>query len=162
MRKSKKNKRKIKMFYLNLLLLPLLIIIIISIFGRYLSHKGIYKLIIIMMLELIIIALILNYEILIDKNIILLNLGINYSIINIKWFLYFDKITSIMILMILSISLLVIIFTYDYMINDPHINRFYLYIIIFIFNMILLITNNNLIILLIGWEGINLCLKWLY
>jgi NADH:ubiquinone oxidoreductase subunit 5 (subunit L)/multisubunit Na+/H+ antiporter MnhA subunit len=55
-----------------------------------------------------------------------------------------------MIFMIISISLLVIIYTYDYMINDPHINRFYLYIIIFILSMMLLITSTDIIILFFG------------
>ena len=55
-----------------------------------------------------------------------------------------------MIFMIISICYLVIIYTYDYMINDPHINRFYLYIVIFVFNMLILITTNNIIILFIG------------
>jgi len=64
-----------------------------------------------------------------------------------------------MLIIILSISLLVLIYSYDYMIEDPHFIRFYLFIILFIFTMIILITTTSLPILFIGWEGIYLCLK---
>lgn len=140
--------------FLLLFILPLFIIFIISLFGRYLSHKGIYNMIFIMMIELLLISIWLNYEVLLDSNPIEINLHINYGLLNFNWYLFFDEITSIMLFMIISISFLVIIYTYDYMINDPHINRFYLYIIIFLFSMILLITTQNIILLFIGWEGI--------
>ena len=120
--------------FILLFLLPLFIIFIISLFGRYLSHKGIYNIIFIMMIKLLLISIWLNYEVLLDSNPIKINLNINYGLLNFNWYLFFDEITSIMIFMIISITLLVIIYTYDYMINDPHINRFYLYIIIFLFS----------------------------
>jgi NADH-ubiquinone oxidoreductase chain 5 len=107
------------------------------------------------MIELIIIAVALNYEILLDNNVILLNI-MNWPLLNIEWNLVFDSITSIMTLMILSISIIVILYTYDYMIADAHINRFYLYIVLFIVNMLLLITASNIIILFIFWEGVGL------
>ena len=142
--------------FLNIFLLPLLIIFLISFIGRYIGHKGVYSIIKIMMIELLIISIILNYEVILNNNIIEIDLAIKYGILNFNWYLLFDSITSMMLLMIISISLLVIIYTYDYMIDDPHMNRFYLYIIIFILNMIILITNHNLIILFIGWEGVGL------
>ena len=70
--------------YLSILILPLLMIFIISMFGRYLSHKGIFMLISIMMIELLIISILLNYEVLLNNNIITVNLNINYGILNIN------------------------------------------------------------------------------
>jgi hypothetical protein len=68
--------------FLNLLLLPLIIIILISLFGRFLSYKGIYKLILIMMIELLIISIILNYDIFINNSNIEINLFINFGLLN--------------------------------------------------------------------------------
>ena len=61
-----------------------------------------------------------------------------------------------MLLVITSITYIVLIYSYDYMINDPHIIRFNLYILLFIFFMIILISSNSLPIIFIGWEGVGL------
>lgn len=140
--------------YLNILLLPLITIIIISIWGRYLGIKGVWNIINLMMLELIIISINLWYEVFINNNLISINLDIR--LLNNKWEIIIDNLSGLMILMIISISWVVIIYTYDYMINDAHIIRFYLYILLFILNMLILITTSNLCILFIGWEGVGL------
>ena len=65
-----------------------------------------------------------------------------------------------MLIVVNSVSLIVWIYSYDYMISDPFIIRFYNYILLFVICMIILITTSSLPILFIGWEGILKCLKW--
>lgn len=146
--------------FLSLIFLPILLFLIISLFGRYIGHKGIFFITNIVMITLILISLLLNYETLLLNQVITIDLFINYGRLNNNWYLLFDQISSIMLIMILTISYLVIIYTYDYMIEDAHKIRFALYIILFIINMFILITTSNIYILFIGWEGIIQCLKW--
>ncbi len=58
-----------------------------------------------------------------------------------------------MLIVINSVSLVVLIYSYDYMINDPHLIRFFTYIFLFVFSMIILISNSSLPFIFIGWEG---------
>lgn len=144
--------------YLNFLLLPFLLIIILGIYGRYIGIKGLIKLINLIMIPLIILVIVLIYEYLLDGNNleILIWEGIKTDLLKIEYKINLDELSQLMLLIILSITYIVLIYSYDYMINDPHIIRFYLYIILFIFFMIILISTTSLPILFIGWEGVGL------
>jgi len=67
-----------------------------------------------------------------------------------------------MLIPVLIISSLVHIYSIGYMSNDPHQQRFFSYLSLFTFMMIVLVTGNNYLLMFVGWEG-NLtdCLKWL-
>lgn len=62
-----------------------------------------------------------------------------------------------MIFTVSLVSLLVIIFSYEYMINDPFFCRFISLLSIFTFFMILFVSSDNFIQFFLGWEGIGLC-----
>lgn len=55
-----------------------------------------------------------------------------------------------MLLVINSVSFFVLVYSYDYMINDPHLLRFFTYIYLFMFSMIFLVTNSSLPLLFVG------------
>ena len=76
-----------------------------------------------------------------------LNIGIGYLI---------DKFSSIMLVVVLSISSVVHLYSIGYMKEDKDFKRFFSYIALFTFSMILLVLSNNLIQLFIGWEGVGL------
>jgi NADH-ubiquinone oxidoreductase chain 5 len=61
-----------------------------------------------------------------------------------------------MFLPVIIISFLVQLYSLNYMANDPHIIRFYFYLSIFTFFMLMLICGDNLLILFLGWEGVGL------
>ena len=67
------------------------------------------------------------------------------------------KLQSIMLVVVMSISFLVHLYSSAYMKEDPHLPRFMSYLSLFTFFMLILITSNNLIQLFIGWEGVGLC-----
>jgi NADH-ubiquinone oxidoreductase chain 5 len=144
--------------YLNILFLPFLLIIIIGIYGRYIGIRGLIKIINIIMMIMIILIILLIYEYLIDGNIIEIMIweGIKTDILKIEYKYILDELSQYMLMIIITITYIVLIYSYDYMINDPHIIRFYLYIIIFIFFMIILISTTSLPILFIGWEGVGI------
>jgi NADH:ubiquinone oxidoreductase subunit 5 (subunit L)/multisubunit Na+/H+ antiporter MnhA subunit len=60
-------------------------------------------------------------------------------------------------LMISIISLIIHLYSFNYMKFDPHFNRFISYLSLFTFFMFVLISANNLIQMFVGWEGVGLC-----
>lgn len=71
--------------------------------------------------------------------------------------LLYDRLSILMSWVVITISTIVHIYSYDYMKNDPHKTRFMFYLNIFTFFMLLLITAGNLIVLFFGWEGVGIC-----
>nr|AJF93951.1 NADH dehydrogenase subunit 5 [Euretidae gen. sp. DVL-2014] len=68
-----------------------------------------------------------------------------------------DLLSSSMLLIITAVSFFVHLYSTKYMENDPHTNRFMSYLSLFTFFMIILVTSNNYLLLLIGWEGVGIC-----
>jgi len=77
--------------------------------------------------------------------------------LNILWEFYFDSLTVSMLIPVLMISLLVHIYSIGYMSHDPHNQRFFSYLSLFTFMMIVLVTSNNILLLFVGWEGVGIC-----
>lgn len=130
--------------------------------GRKLGIKGVYWVGLIGLSISLILNLIIFKEIFINNNVLSIELlnWIKLDILDLNWNLLFDDISVTMLIVVNSVSLVVWIYTYDYMISDPFIIRFYNYILLFIICMIILITTSSLPILFIGWEGMSECLKW--
>ena len=76
---------------------------------------------------------------------------------NIIWGFQFDSLTVSMLIPVLIISSLVHIYSIGYMSNDPHIQRFFSYLSLFTFMMIILVTANNYLLMFVGWEGVGVC-----
>ena len=71
--------------------------------------------------------------------------------------LYVDQLTAIMLLVVTSIGLLVCIYSVGYMHGEDGYYRFYSYIPLFIFSMLMLVLADNLLTLFIFWEAVGLC-----
>jgi NADH-quinone oxidoreductase subunit L len=137
---------------LQFIFLPLFTLLIIGLLGRYIGNRGTFMLVITNFIILLLLSLYYLSEILLDNNIITINFDLaNINIINtFPLNILIDDISIIMLMIILSITLIVLLYTYDYMINDPHSIRFYFYIILFVFFMSIFITSSYLPILFIG------------
>lgn len=61
-----------------------------------------------------------------------------------------------MLLPVLVVSSLVHIFSVDYMASDPHNQRFFSYLSMFTFFMLILVAADNYLIMFVGWEGIGI------
>lgn len=68
-----------------------------------------------------------------------------------------DQLTAIMLIVVTSVSLLVHIYSVGYMHGDTGYYRFFSYLNLFTFSMLMLITGNNLLQLYFGWEAVGLC-----
>jgi len=67
-----------------------------------------------------------------------------------------DPLTVIMLVIVTFVSLLVHIYSIGYMVDDPGYQRFFSYISLFTFMMLMLVTANNFLQLFFGWEGVGL------
>ena len=74
-----------------------------------------------------------------------------------NWGFQFDSLTVSMLVLVSIVSALVHIYSTGYMSEDPHQPRFYSYLSLFTFFMIILVTGDNLVSLFLGWEGVGLC-----
>ncbi|HTG00419.1 MAG TPA: NADH-quinone oxidoreductase subunit L, partial [Nitrospirota bacterium] len=68
-----------------------------------------------------------------------------------------DRLTAIMLIVVTSISLLVHIYSVGYMHGDAGYYRFFSYLSLFTFSMLMLVMSNNLLQLYFGWEAVGLC-----
>lgn len=68
-----------------------------------------------------------------------------------------DQLSLMMIMIITGIGSLIHLYSIGYMSHDKGFHRFFAYLNLFVFMMLLLVMGSNYIILFIGWEGVGLC-----
>ena len=75
----------------------------------------------------------------------------------IPWALQVDTLSTTMMLVVTGVGSLIHIYAIGYMHGDPHFSRFFTYLNLFLFFMLILVTGNNYLMLFVGWEGVGLC-----
>src|SRR6202012_4093840 len=75
---------------------------------------------------------------------------------NVSWGFLFDSLTVTMLIPVLFVSSLVHIYSISYMAEDPHNQRFFSYLSLFTFFMLILVAGDNYFVMFIGWEGIGI------
>ena len=128
-------------------------------FGRFFSRKivGLFNSFCIFLALLL--SLFIFYEVGINVSTCAFSLftWIELELLTLNYNFMFDSLTSSMLVVVTFISFLVHIYSIEYMREDPHQIRFFSYISVFTFFMVILITSGNLVQLFIGWEGVGLC-----
>ncbi|HEY7797680.1 MAG TPA: NADH-quinone oxidoreductase subunit L [Hyphomonadaceae bacterium] len=71
------------------------------------------------------------------------------------WAIRIDTLSVVMMFVVTGVSSLVHIYSVGYMEEDPHRARFFAYLSLFTFAMLMLVTSNNFIQLFFGWEGVG-------
>ena len=74
----------------------------------------------------------------------------------VNWALRIDTLTAVMLVVVTTVSALVHLYSIGYMDEDPHRPRFFAYLSLFTFAMLMLVTADNLVQLFFGWEGVGL------
>ncbi len=74
----------------------------------------------------------------------------------VSWALRYDTLSVVMVAMVTFISTLIHIYSVGYMSHDPTTPRFFAYLSLFTFMMLMLVTADNLVQLFFGWEGVGL------
>ncbi len=81
---------------------------------------------------------------------------INSGDLQVAWSLRVDTLTAVMLVVVNTVSSLVHLYSIGYMDEDPYRPRFFSYLSLFTFAMLMLVTADNLIQLFFGWEGVGL------
>jgi NADH-quinone oxidoreductase subunit L len=84
---------------------------------------------------------------------------INTSIVKIPFDFRVDALSSLFLLVITGVGTLIHLYSSAYMHEEtaPHYARYFAYLNLFIFSMLLLVLGDNYVIMFIGWEGVGLC-----
>jgi NADH-ubiquinone oxidoreductase chain 5 len=128
-------------------------------FGRFFSRKTIGFFTSICVFVSLLLSLFIFYEVGLNSSVCTISLfsWISIDLLDLNFNFLFDSLTASMLVVVTFISFLVHIYSIEYMREDPHQIRFFSYISIFTFFMIILVTAGNLVQLFIGWEGVGLC-----
>ena len=68
-----------------------------------------------------------------------------------------DQLSLIMLLLVTGVGFLIHVYSIGYMHHDENVGKFFSFLNLFIFSMLLLVMGANFVILFIGWEGVGLC-----
>lgn len=68
-----------------------------------------------------------------------------------------DQLSAIMLMVVTSISTLIFIYSIGYMHGDSGYYRFFAYLSLFVFSMLILVMGNNFLVMYFGWEAVGLC-----
>ena len=75
---------------------------------------------------------------------------------DVEWAFRVDTLTAVMLVVVNTVSTLVHVYSIGYMHHDPHRPRFFAYLSLFTFAMLMLVTSDNLLQMFFGWEGVGL------
>ena len=106
----------------------------------------------------LILSIYIVYEVVYLNSFCLIELGTWFKVgsLRVKWSFFFDKLSTLLLFLIIFISFLVHLFALDYLGEDPHLPRFLILLSIFTIFMELLVTSGNIIQFFLGWEGVGL------
>ncbi|MBX3496030.1 MAG: NADH-quinone oxidoreductase subunit L [Parvibaculum sp.] len=144
--------------YSAIVFLPLLGFLIAGIFGRWLGVRGAQ----IVTSSLLVVSALLSVVALVS-----VGLGGETTTVQVltfidsggfeaDWRLRIDTLTAVMLVVVNVVSALVHIYSIGYMSHDPHQPRFFAYLSLFTFAMLMLVTADNFVQLFFGWEGVGL------
>lgn len=78
------------------------------------------------------------------------NFSVNFSFL-------IDPLSSIMLLIITGVGFLIHVYSVGYMHDDAGFNKFFSYLNLFVFFMLMLVMGSNYLVMFVGWEGVGLC-----
>ncbi len=82
---------------------------------------------------------------------------IDVPFLNVNFGFLFDGLSRVMLLFVTGIGSLITLYSIGYMHGDRGFARFFAYINLFLFSMIVLVLSDNLLLTFFGWEGVGLC-----
>src|SRR5437660_12606456 len=76
---------------------------------------------------------------------------------HVPWGVLMDPLTAVMLLVVTGVGFLIHVYSTGYMAHEGGYYRFFGYMNLFMFSMLVLVLGNNLLLLFVGWEGVGLC-----
>lgn len=144
--------------YLAILTLPLLSATVAGFLGRKVGRTGSHLITCTSLVLTASLALVAFYEVGLCQSPVSIKLmsWIDSEFLLVSWGFIYDSLTVSMLLPVLIVSALVHIYSIGYMSEDPHNQRFFSYLSMFTFFMLMLVTGDNYLLMFIGWEGVGI------
>ncbi|MAG90897.1 MAG: NADH-quinone oxidoreductase subunit L [Rhodobacteraceae bacterium] len=144
--------------YAAIVFLPLVGALLAGFFGKIIGDRGAHLVTCIFMAASMLLGAICFYDVALQQNAQTIQLftWIESGNLKAEWALKIDTLTAIMILVVTSVSTMVHVYSIGYMHHDPHNPRFFAYLSLFTFAMLMLVTADNLVQMFFGWEGVGL------
>jgi NADH-quinone oxidoreductase subunit L len=79
------------------------------------------------------------------------------SVLNVEWSYQLDALSSIFMLIVTGVGLCIFVFATGYMHGEAGFYRFFAYMGLFMFSMLILVMGSNFLMMFVGWEGVGLC-----
>ncbi|HKP37994.1 MAG TPA: NADH-quinone oxidoreductase subunit L [Pyrinomonadaceae bacterium] len=83
--------------------------------------------------------------------------GSNGSLLNVEWSYHLDPLSAIFMLVVTGVGLCIFVFATGYMHGETGFYRFFAYMGLFMFSMLVLVMGSNFVMMFVGWEGVGLC-----
>ena len=146
-------------FYLSIVLAPLAAAVVVGLFGKRIGRSGAHWLTILAVGLSCALSVFVLTEMLVGgaaaENISVYTWAVTDGLKMEVGFLV-DRLTALMMAVVTFVSLMVHIYTIGYMHDDPGYQRFFSYISLFTFSMLMLVMSNNFLQLFFGWEAVGL------
>jgi len=145
--------------YLSLIFLPIISSMTAGFLGRKIGKTGAQLISTSTIFTIMLLSIIIFFETGGSSIPVYFNIfrWIDSEILYVLWSFNFDSLTISMLIPVLIVSFLVHFYSIGYMETDPHNQRFFSYLNLFTFMMIILVTSNNLLVMFVGWEGVGVC-----
>ena len=146
-------------YYLTIVFAPLAAAVIAGLFGKQIGRAGSHWLTILAVGLSCVLSMVVLREMFwggaASENISLYTWAVTDGLRMEVGFLV-DRLTALMMVVVTFVSLMVHIYTIGYMHDDPGYQRFFSYISLFTFSMLMLVMSNNFLQLFFGWEAVGL------
>ncbi|PSD43864.1 NADH-quinone oxidoreductase subunit L [Elizabethkingia anophelis] len=142
-----------------ILILPLIGFLINGLFGKHLPKVVVGGLATLVVFVSFVLAASIFSDYTADSSVTIVRLFKWFQIdgVPINFSLQIDQLSLMMVLIITGIGSLIHLYSIGYMSHDAGFYKFFTYLNLFIFSMLLLVMGSNYLILFIGWEGVGVC-----
>jgi NADH-quinone oxidoreductase subunit L len=146
--------------YTAVVFLPLLGALVVGLFGRLMGDRASQYITSGLLIISVVLAWFILYDVAFAKTgpaPFALFDWISVGSLKIQWALRFDTLSAVMVFVVTLVSAVVHVYSIGYMRHDPGIPRFFAYLSLFTFAMLMLVTAENFVQMFFGWEGVGLC-----
>lgn len=139
--------------FILLVFLPFFAFCMVAFFGRFLGHSGSMLITTGSVFVSMVLSWFSFYYVAILQYDFAYNFGSWFTsgLFVVDWSFLFDTLTVVMLVVVTTISFLVHLYSVEYMSQDPHVSRFFPYLSLFTFFMLILVSSDNLILFFVGW-----------
>lgn len=144
---------------ITLVALPLIGFLIAGLFGKHLPKimVGGLNTLLVFISFCIAGSIFMNYDANTPVQIITLYKWFSVAGVPVDFALQLDQLSLMMVLIITGIGSLIHLYSIGYMSEDPGFYKFFSYLNLFVFSMLILVLGSNYLLLYIGWEGVAVC-----